>query len=76
MYFFLALFVALAVLGPLFGRDSRDGLDWAPDHFWRRRRTERRASRTRNRVRRRDSPARTSEARAVEDVCRTVPAAG
>ncbi|MFV2175214.1 hypothetical protein ACFHW2_12990 [Actinomadura sp. LOL_016] len=37
MFLMLALIIALAVLGPLFGADSRDGLDHAPDHFWRRR---------------------------------------
>ncbi len=32
----ILLLVALAVLGPLFGTDTRDGLDWTPGHFWRR----------------------------------------
>ncbi|GLZ03898.1 hypothetical protein Acsp03_13640 [Actinomadura sp. NBRC 104412] len=32
----ILLLVALAVLGPLFGTDTRDGLDWKPGHFWRR----------------------------------------
>lgn len=38
MYVFLAI-IALAVLGPLFGRDTRDGLDWARGNFWLRRPT-------------------------------------
>jgi hypothetical protein len=28
-----AVLIVLAVLGPLFGADTRDGLSWAPDHF-------------------------------------------
>ncbi|MCO6008607.1 hypothetical protein NE236_26900 [Actinoallomurus purpureus] len=39
MWTMLAIFVALAVLGPLAGADSRDGLDWARNNFWLRRRT-------------------------------------
>ncbi|GAA4636931.1 hypothetical protein GCM10023196_088740 [Actinoallomurus vinaceus] len=34
----VAILVALAVLGPLAGADSRDGLDWARNNFWMRRR--------------------------------------
>lgn len=30
MMYVLAFFAAVAVLGPLFGADSRDGRDWAP----------------------------------------------
>ncbi|HEY0538568.1 MAG TPA: hypothetical protein VGD53_09365 [Actinoallomurus sp.] len=26
--------VALAVLGPFFGADTRDGLNATPNHFW------------------------------------------
>lgn len=37
MLVIVALFVALAILAPLFGADDRDGLDWAPGHFWFRR---------------------------------------
>jgi hypothetical protein len=37
MWIALAL-IALAVLGPLYGADSRDGLDWTPGNFWLRRR--------------------------------------
>ncbi|MCU1600616.1 MAG: hypothetical protein JWO22_1325 [Frankiales bacterium] len=29
----LVLLLALAVLGPLFGADSRDGRDWQPGHW-------------------------------------------
>jgi hypothetical protein len=36
MLFFLIFFVALAVLVPLFGFDSRDGRDWKPAPFLRR----------------------------------------
>ncbi|WP_233358728.1 membrane protein YczE [Thermomonospora amylolytica] len=34
MLLMLALLVAPALLAPRFGADSRDGLDWAPGHFW------------------------------------------
>jgi hypothetical protein len=34
MLVILALVIALAVLAPLFGADTRDGLDWTPGHFW------------------------------------------
>jgi hypothetical protein len=34
MLVILALFIALAILTPLFGADSRDGLDWSAGHFW------------------------------------------
>ncbi|WP_460339003.1 hypothetical protein [Actinoallomurus acanthiterrae] len=34
----VAILVALAVLGPLAGADTRDGLDWARNNFWLRRR--------------------------------------
>ncbi|RAY14258.1 hypothetical protein DPM19_14870 [Actinomadura craniellae] len=50
MLFTLLFLIALAVLGPLFGADTRDSLDWAPHAFWHRRRD----------ARRRRSPARTS----------------
>jgi hypothetical protein len=30
----LALLVVLAVAAPLFGADTRDGLDWLRGHFW------------------------------------------
>ena len=39
MLYVLGFIIALAVLGPLFGADSRDGLDWTPDNFWLRRRS-------------------------------------
>ncbi|MEV5753069.1 hypothetical protein AB0L00_35080 [Actinoallomurus sp. NPDC052308] len=38
MWIVFAMFIALAVLGPLVGADSRDGLDWARNNFWMRRR--------------------------------------
>lgn len=68
MYLILAL-IALAVLGPLFGRDTRDGLDWARGNFWLPRRT------------RPDAPVRSSGSRGPEaagrasaDARRSVPA--
>ncbi|MEV0406089.1 hypothetical protein [Actinoallomurus sp. NPDC050550] len=66
MWTMFAIVVALAVLGPLVGADSRDGLDWARNHFWLRRRTAEKAA-----------TARTSEAatRAHVREHRTVPAA-
>ncbi|MEP6462972.1 MAG: hypothetical protein ABJC62_06025 [Frankiaceae bacterium] len=27
---FLVFFIALAILGPIFGADTRDGQDWSP----------------------------------------------
>lgn len=78
MYLVLAMLVLPAVLGPLFGADTRDGLDWAPDNFWLRRRpvARDRRSRARPRFTRTGSRARTSGARAVGDGSRTAPAAG
>jgi hypothetical protein len=38
MWIVFAIFIALALLGPLTGADSRDGLDWARNNFWLRRR--------------------------------------
>ncbi len=70
MLVMLAFVIALAVLGPLFGSDSRDGLDWTSDNFW-----LRRLSRT-GRVRKSDSPAPACAGRASADACRTIPAAG
>ncbi|WP_176611431.1 hypothetical protein [Actinomadura sp. WMMB 499] len=70
MFFMLALIIALAVLGPLLGADSRDGLDHAPGHFWRRRPFR---PRTRGAGPRRD-PA--SPAPAQAESRRTIPAAG
>lgn len=35
----IAILVVLAILGPLIGADSRDGLDWTPGAFWLRRRS-------------------------------------
>jgi hypothetical protein len=36
LLYMIIFIVALAVIGPFFGADSRDGLDWRPGHFWRR----------------------------------------
>lgn len=67
MIVMLALLIALAVLGPLFGADSRDGLDHAPGHFWRRRPF---------RLRTTGSRAPAAEAPAAAAAHRTLPAAG
>jgi hypothetical protein len=76
----LAFFALLAILAPLFGADSRDGLDWARDHFWLRRRPGRRDldpdDRDRGGLRMSDSPAPPSAAPASAAGCRTAPAAG
>ncbi|WP_433175018.1 hypothetical protein [Actinoallomurus sp. CA-150999] len=40
----LVALAVLAVLGPLTGADSRDGLDWARNNFWLRRRTAEKAA--------------------------------
>ncbi|MCW2862883.1 MAG: hypothetical protein JWP48_4591 [Actinoallomurus sp.] len=37
--------VALAVLGPFFGADTRDGLSATPNHFWLPRRSSRQNAR-------------------------------
>lgn len=66
MLTFVILFAALAVLGPLFGADSRDSLDWARDNFWMRRRQSRSG----------DSHAQPDAARVAEARRRTIPAAG
>lgn len=71
MLLVLVIFVALAVLAPIFGADSRDGLDWIPDNFWLRRRSGGAAG-----VKRTDSRAPASAGRAAADGCRTAPAAG
>jgi hypothetical protein len=67
MLLVLALFVALAALAPFVGADSRDGLDWTPNHFWLRRRSE---------LKRTDNPESASGGRAAADSCRTAPVAG
>jgi hypothetical protein len=81
----LAFFVLLAILAPLIGADSRDGLDWARDHFWLSRRPGRRDldrggldpdDRDRGGLRMSDSPAPASAAPASAAGCRTAPAAG
>jgi hypothetical protein len=68
MWILLGL-IALAVLGPLFGTDTRDGLDWAPGDFWRRPRPRPR------RVRSSGSREREDADRAAAVRCRPVPAA-
>jgi hypothetical protein len=66
-WFFPAVLVALAILGPLFGTDTRDGLSWARGHFWLPRTTP---------VKSADSPAPAASDHASADHCRTVPACG
>lgn len=70
MLYVLGLIIALAVLGPLFGADSRDGLDWTRNNFWLRRRTAQAP------VRRTDSPAPANGGHASAGASRTIPAAG
>lgn len=70
MLFMLGLIIALAILGPLFGADSRDGLDWNTTNPWMRRHV------TVDPVRTTDSPGRATAARASVDASRTIPAAG
>nr|BFE33502.1 hypothetical protein GCM10010200_057530 [Actinomadura rugatobispora] len=69
MWIALAL-IALAVLGPLAGADSRDGLDWRPHHFWLRRRP--RSDRLRNP----GNPGREGGGPVAAERRRSVPAAG
>ena len=85
MLYILGLFAALAVLGPLFGADSRDGLDWTPNNFWLRRRPAPAPSgpvsaggtTPRNRpVRKTGSRGRATGDRASAGASRTIPAAG
>lgn len=75
MFIVLVLTLALALLGPKLGADTRDGRDWTPNAFWLRRRSGSGSGRSRpSGFRRTGSHARTSEARGVADACRTVPA--
>jgi hypothetical protein len=67
----LGIIIALAILGPLFGADSRDGRDWAPDHFWQ----SRDRAQDPEVFRSADSPEPPSAARAAVDHRRTSPAA-
>jgi hypothetical protein len=71
MLIMLAIIVALAVLAPVFGADTRDGLNWTPNHFWLSRRTG-----GRRRVRNPGSRGREDGGRAAEGARRTIPAAG
>ncbi len=59
----LGVLVALAILGPLYGADSRDGRDWSRRPFGRRLRSA-------------GSPAQASEDHASADRHRTAPACG
>lgn len=68
MYVIIAI-IALAVLGPLFGRDTRDGLDWARGNFWLPRRTAPDAP-----VRNPGSHGRGASGHASADARRSVPA--
>ena len=65
----LAIFALAAVLAPIFGADSRDGLDWTPNNFWLRRRFRAHLKMT-------DSRGPTSAGRGVADGCRPAPIAG
>ena len=71
----LGFFTLLAVLAPLFGADSRDGLDWAGHHFFRPGDPDR-ADTGPEVLRTSDSPAPAGVARAAAAGCRTAPAAG
>lgn len=71
MLVMLAIIVALAVLAPVFGADTRDGLDRTPGNFWLPRR-----SGGGRRVRSSGSRGREGAGRAAEAARRTIPAAG
>ena len=64
MLIILAILIALAILGPLFGADSRDGRDWARRRFPDRDEPPRSA----------DSPAPAAGAHAAAERRRTTPA--
>ncbi|MQY07148.1 hypothetical protein ACRB68_52470 [Actinomadura sp. RB68] len=75
MYALLALALitaAAGLLAALFGADTRDGLDWAPNSFWQRRTRARRA----DQIRKSGSPAPASADRAAAERRRTLQAAG
>jgi hypothetical protein len=76
MLVILAFFIALAILTPLLGADTRDGLDWTPGHFWLRRRPRDRRPTAKDDLRTTGSPARASAAPCAADHRRTAPAAG
>jgi hypothetical protein len=69
MLFVIAILVVLAVLAPIFGADSRDGLDWTPNNFWLRRRSRRQLKTI-------DSRGPASAGRGAADGCRPAPVAG
>lgn len=79
MLVILALLAALALLAPLYGADSRDGLDWAPDDILRRRRPRQHGGRDADScdARTSDSRARSASDLASADcAARTAPGAG
>jgi hypothetical protein len=81
MLVILAIIVALAVLAPIFGADTRDGLNWTPNNFWLQRRSgegagRRSGRRTGRKVRSSGSRGREDAGRAAEAARRTIPAAG
>ncbi|GLW61784.1 hypothetical protein Arub01_00280 [Actinomadura rubrobrunea] len=71
MLYMLIAIAALGLVGPWLGADSRDGLDWAPNNFWLRRRGT-----TPPDLRTSGSRARASGGRVAADPRRTAPAAG
>ncbi|GAA2127881.1 hypothetical protein GCM10009727_17980 [Actinomadura napierensis] len=73
MLVMLAIIIALAVLAPVFGADTRDGLSWTPDHFWLPRRSN---GTPKGKVRSPGSRGRADGDRAAEGARRTIPAAG
>lgn len=68
MLLVLAIFCLLALLTPVAGADSRDGLDWAANHFWLRR--------SGSTLKKTGNPGSASAGRAGVDGCRTAPTAG
>jgi hypothetical protein len=71
MIYFIAALVIAGILAPFFGADSRDGRDWTPGHFEPRKQEQEQATK----VRRSDSPARTSSVPAAVAARRTTPTA-
>jgi hypothetical protein len=73
MLVMLAIIILLAVLAPIAGADTRDGLNWTPGNFW----LSRRSARPRKeRIRSAGSRGREDGGRAAEAARRTIPAAG
>jgi hypothetical protein len=74
MLLIIAIFIVLAALAPFLGADSRDGLDWTPNNFWLRRRSD-----PRDRgggLKRIGNHELTSAGLDAADGCRTAPVAG